>query len=146
MNTDKIYAESVVNEYSVKTSSKVVALQKLDRWVKHPAKIVAVTFGLVSMILNCSGLAILIELFCFADIGQKLLGIVLYSFETVGCLSANEAYDAMYGGNLIDLIISDIMMPDIDGFEFAETIREQNQNIPILFMTARDDFTRLTQW
>lgn len=62
-------------------------------------------------------------------------------YETVGCLSANEAYDAMYGGNLIDLIISDIMMPDIDGFEFAETIREQNQNIPILFMTARDDFT-----
>ena len=61
-------------------------------------------------------------------------------YEAIGCLSANEAYDAMYGGNLIDIIISDIMMPDIDGFEFAETIREQNQNIPILFMTARDDF------
>ncbi len=61
-------------------------------------------------------------------------------YEAVGCLSANEAYDAIYGGNLCDLIISDIMMPDVDGFEFAETIREQNQNIPILFMTARDDF------
>lgn len=33
------------------------------------------------------------------------------------------------------------MMPDIDGFEFARIIREQDQNIPILFMTARDDFT-----
>ena len=32
------------------------------------------------------------------------------------------------------------MMPGIDGFEFAQTIREQNQDIPILFMTARDDF------
>jgi DNA-binding response OmpR family regulator len=32
------------------------------------------------------------------------------------------------------------MMPDIDGFEFAATVREQNQDIPILFMTARDDF------
>ncbi len=62
-------------------------------------------------------------------------------YEAVGCLRASEAYDAMYGGNLFDLIISDIMMPNIDGFEFAETIREQNQNIPILFMTARDDFS-----
>ncbi len=61
-------------------------------------------------------------------------------YEAVGCLGADEAYDAMYGGNIFDLIISDIMMPRIDGFEFAETIREQNQNIPILFMTARDDF------
>lgn len=61
-------------------------------------------------------------------------------YETVGCLNAREAYDVMYGGTLFDMIISDIMMPDIDGFEFAETIREQNQDIPILFMTARDDF------
>ncbi len=61
-------------------------------------------------------------------------------YETIGCFSANEAYNAMYGGTIIDLIISDIMMPDIDGFEFAETIREQNQTVPILFMTARDDF------
>ncbi len=61
-------------------------------------------------------------------------------YETIGCLNANEAYDVMYGGSLIDLIISDIMMPGIDGFEFAAAIREQNQEIPILFMTARDDF------
>lgn len=61
-------------------------------------------------------------------------------YETLGCLNANEAYDAMYGGTLFDMIISDIMMPQIDGFEFARTIREQNQDIPILFMTARDDF------
>jgi DNA-binding response OmpR family regulator len=61
-------------------------------------------------------------------------------YETVGCLNAEEAYDAMYGGTLFDMIISDIMMPEVDGFEFAQTIREQNQEIPILFMTARDDF------
>lgn len=61
-------------------------------------------------------------------------------YEAVGCLSANEAYNTMYGGNQFDLIVSDIMMPGVDGFEFARTIREQNQEIPILFMTARDDF------
>ncbi len=62
-------------------------------------------------------------------------------YEAIGCLSANEAYDAMYGGTLFDMIVSDIMMPGVDGFEFAQTIRELNQEIPILFMTARDDFS-----
>lgn len=62
-------------------------------------------------------------------------------YETVGCLDANEAYDAMYGGTIFDLIISDIMMPGVDGFEFAKTVRELNQEIPILFTTARDDFS-----
>lgn len=60
-------------------------------------------------------------------------------YETIGCLDANDAYNEMYG-NMFDLIISDIMMPKIDGFEFAETVRSLNQEIPILFMTARDDF------
>jgi DNA-binding response OmpR family regulator len=61
-------------------------------------------------------------------------------YEAVGCLDAGEAYDEMYGGTLFDCIISDVMMPGVDGFEFARTVREQNQDIPILFMTARDDF------
>ena len=59
-------------------------------------------------------------------------------FEAKGCLTVNEAYDAMYG-SLYDLIISDIMLPGIDGFEFAKTVREMNKTIPILFMSARDD-------
>lgn len=41
---------------------------------------------------------------------------------------------------VFDLIVSDIMMPGINGFEFAKTVRSLNENIPILFMTARDDF------
>lgn len=60
-------------------------------------------------------------------------------YEAVGCLSVSEAYDSMYN-NTFDLIISDIMMPGIDGYEFAKTVRELNEDIPILFMTARDDF------
>ena len=59
-------------------------------------------------------------------------------YEATGCLSAQEAYDALYG-QVYDVILSDIMMPGVDGFEFAQTIRELNQDIPILFMTARDD-------
>lgn len=60
-------------------------------------------------------------------------------YEAIGCLSANDAYNEMYG-NLFDMIISDIMMPQIDGYEFAKTVREMNEDIPILFMTAREDF------
>ena len=59
-------------------------------------------------------------------------------YDAVGCLSASEAYDSMYS-SIFDLIISDIMMPGIDGFEFAATVRELNENIPIMFMTAKDD-------
>lgn len=57
-----------------------------------------------------------------------------------GCFNANEAYDIMYE-KPIELIVSDIMMPGTDGFEFAQAIREYNKNIPIIFVTARDDFS-----
>lgn len=60
-------------------------------------------------------------------------------YQAAGCLSAGEAYDRLYE-TVFDLIISDIMMPEIDGFEFAKTVRELNKEIPILFITARDDF------
>lgn len=59
-------------------------------------------------------------------------------FEAKGCLGAEEAYEEMYS-QLYDLIVSDIMMPGIDGFEFARTVRRVNKRIPILFMSARDD-------
>lgn len=59
-------------------------------------------------------------------------------FQSKGVLSANEAYDEMYN-NLYDLIISDIMMPEVDGFEFAQTVRQVNRHIPILFMSVKDD-------
>ena len=55
-----------------------------------------------------------------------------------GGLNAQDAYDEMYS-QLYDLIISDIMMPGIDGFEFARTVRKVNKRIPILFMSAKDD-------
>ena len=59
-------------------------------------------------------------------------------YEAKGCHDANEGYDALYL-NTFDLIVSDIMMSGIDGFEFAKNVRDINADIPILFMSARDD-------
>lgn len=59
-------------------------------------------------------------------------------FQAKGCLNANAAYEEMYN-NLYELIISDIMMPETDGFAFAETVRRVNKHVPILFMSAKDD-------
>lgn len=59
-------------------------------------------------------------------------------FNAKGCLDAGKAYDEMYN-NLYGLVISDIMMPGIDGFEFAKTVRQVDRMVPILFMSARDD-------
>ena len=73
------------------------------------------------------------------DLNRTVCSFLSHSgYEVTGCLNASDAYDAMYG-NVFDLIVSDIMMPGIDGFEFAKTVRSLNQEIPILFMTARDD-------
>lgn len=59
-------------------------------------------------------------------------------YNAISCKNAEEAFD-MILQEPVNLIISDIMMPKIDGFEFASDIRKQDKNIPILFMTARDD-------
>lgn len=73
------------------------------------------------------------------DLNKTVCSFLNHSgYEAIGCLDANEAYDVLTD-NIIDLIVSDIMMPGVDGFEFAENVRELNEEIPILFMTAKDD-------
>ena len=59
-------------------------------------------------------------------------------FDMTGCMSAQTALDRMDEGHF-DMIISDIMMPGMYGFEFAKTVRAADKQIPILFMTARED-------
>lgn len=61
-------------------------------------------------------------------------------YHAISCKDAMEAFDRILE-EPVDLIISDIMMPEMDGFEFASEIRKQDKSIPILFMTARDDIT-----
>lgn len=52
--------------------------------------------------------------------------------------SVEEAYELIYL-NVYDLVISDIMMPNIDGFQFAQHLRDVNPTIPLLFISALDD-------
>ena len=59
-------------------------------------------------------------------------------YNAVGCLDVTQAYECMYE-SVFDLIITDIMMPGIDGYEFTQTVRSTDKEIPILFISARDD-------
>lgn len=61
-------------------------------------------------------------------------------FTVKGVAGANAAYRAMVNART-DLIVSDIMMPGVDGFAFAERVRAIDAHVPILFMSARDDMT-----
>ena len=63
-----------------------------------------------------------------------------HGYKAIGCRHPEEAFDAL-AGETVNLIVSDIMMPKMDGFAFAEEIRNQDKQIPILFMTAKDDIT-----
>ena len=59
-------------------------------------------------------------------------------YQTLPAADGMEALDILEH-SYVDLIISDIMMPGTDGFAFARNVRQVNEHIPILFMSARDD-------
>lgn len=59
-------------------------------------------------------------------------------YEPTACYNGEEGLEAMENASY-SMIISDIMMPKMDGFEFAESVRASDKQIPILFMTAKDD-------
>ena len=66
-------------------------------------------------------------------------GLEQNGFEVETASNGSEAYKKVYT-IAPDIIVSDIMMPGTDGFEFTENVRDMNKEIPIIFMTARDDF------
>lgn len=73
----------------------------------------------------------------------RLNQIVCSSLKDAGyaahaCHNAQQALETLAEGG-IDVIVSDIMMPGVDGFELVTRVRELNRHIPILLMTARDD-------
>ncbi len=76
MNTDKIYAEAIANEYSVKNTSKVIALKKLDRKAKEPANIFAFTFGIISALVLGTGMCLSMRVIGSGDF-MFILGIII---------------------------------------------------------------------
>lgn len=60
------------------------------------------------------------------------------NYEVLSCFDGEEALET-FKSNKIDIVLSDIMMPKIDGFMLLEKIREFNKTVPIIFLTAKDD-------
>ena len=60
------------------------------------------------------------------------------NYNVVGCFDGVEAFK-QFQSKSFDMIISDIMMPEMDGFSLVEKIRTIDKQIPIVLMTARDD-------
>lgn len=84
MNTDKIYAEQIANEYSKKQQSKVIALKKLDRKAKRPAEIFAYSHGIIMTLVFGLGMCLSMKV-----IGDAfMLGIIIGIIGIIGiCLN-----------------------------------------------------------
>ena len=77
MNTDKIYAEAIANEYAPKDTSKVVALKKLDRKAKSKANIFAYTFGLVMALVLGTGMCLSMKVIGDGSTAVMIVGIMI---------------------------------------------------------------------
>ena len=60
-------------------------------------------------------------------------------YQVFQCYNANDAYEVLYK-NYVDLIITDIMMPGVDGYEFTAGLRKEKIDIPVLMITAKEEF------
>ena len=75
MNTDKIYAEAIANEYAPKKTSKAVALKKLDAKAKRPSDIFAYTFGIVSALVSGVGMCLSMSVIGGGTVLMRAIGI-----------------------------------------------------------------------
>ena len=85
MNTDKIYAEQLANEYAPKNTSKVVALRKLDAKAKRPASIFTYTFGIIAALILGVGMCLAMGQIGSGSLGSFVLGIIIGVIGLVGC-------------------------------------------------------------
>ena len=84
MNTDKIYAEQIANEYAPKQTSKVKALKRLDAKAKNPANIFTYTFGVISSLILGTGMSLAMGVIGGGAPLMIALGIVIGCFGIVG--------------------------------------------------------------
>lgn len=77
MNTDKLYAEQLANEYAPKEASKVIALRKLDRRAKLPATVFTYTFGIVFALVLGVGMCLAMQVIGSGSEGMTVLGILI---------------------------------------------------------------------
>ena len=77
MNTDKIYAEQLANEYAPKDTSKVVALRKLDMKAKLPATIFTYTFGIIAALVTGIGMCFSMNVIGNGTSTMFVLGVII---------------------------------------------------------------------
>lgn len=77
MNTDKIYAEQLANEYAPKDDSKVIALRKLDARAKLPATVFTYTFGILCSLIAGIGMCLSMDVIGNGSTAALVLGIII---------------------------------------------------------------------
>ena len=77
MNTDKIYAEQLANEYALKDTSKVVALRKLDKKAKLPATVFTYTFGIIAALIAGVGMCLSMKVIGNGSSAMFVFGVIV---------------------------------------------------------------------
>ncbi|MDD7231716.1 MAG: dihydropteridine reductase [Clostridiales bacterium] len=110
MNTDKIYAESIANQYAVKDATKVVQLRKLDQKAKLPANIFAYTFGVVATLLLGIGMCLCMNVIGSGTTAMTAIGVVVGVAGIAGICTNYPIYKKIlekgknkYGSDIIRL-------------------------------------------
>lgn len=84
MNTDKIYAEQLANEYAPKDTSKVIALRKLDTKAKLPATVFTYTFGIITALVTGVGMCLSMKVIGSGTTATFILGVIIGIIGLVG--------------------------------------------------------------
>ena len=84
MNTDKIYAEQLANEYAPKDTSKVIALRKLDARAKLPATVFTYTIGIIAALVFGTGMCLAMGQIGNGTTGSFVLGVLIGIVGMIG--------------------------------------------------------------